>query len=160
MTRYATAALVTAIACLLAPGAGAQTARCAFGEPSMCSPDLPGLADQLPPELTAVRISSFAMRWQGGRWWVDLSLSTNSHPGTVTITAWRYDLAHRTVWLSGAQKSMSFPVGGADAAPYAVSVEWEANGATWHRWIGLHYDGPGTYHFTAGEGSLVPWWIE
>lgn len=157
---HAIIAAFALIAFAAAP-ASAQVARCAYGIPSMCSPSLPGLENQLDPSLDAVTITSFAMRFQGGRWWVDLELAASPHPGEVRIASWGGYAGSTIAWVSGATKSVSLPVGPSTAtSAHGISVEWDEAGATWHRWIGLHYGGPGSYHFTAGEGALIPEWVK
>lgn len=159
LTRSAVLA-VLALALISFP-ASAQTARCGAADPSMCDPSLPGV--QLPDDAALVRVTEFTMYRSGDTWRVDLTLTTDAHPGTVNVYAWRSDLTASPSWNapSGepAQKSfVGLDIGGPD--PHGLSVQWEAGGTTWHWWSGLHFDGVGTFHFSAGEGDLLPWWID
>lgn len=147
-------------ATLFAAPIKAQIASCAFAEPAMCHPSLPGLEDQLAPELSVIEIDSFAMAYRNGRWVIDITLSTTDHPGEVRVAAWRDGFTYSETWVAGSERSFTIPAGGARAGTHGLTIEWESNSRIWHRWVGLHYSGAGTYHFTAGEGSLIPWWLE
>lgn len=148
--------LLVAFTAQAVPVTGQPFATCAFGEPSMCDPSLPGLQDQLAPEIRSVEISAFEMSYRDNQWFVDLTLSAANRPGDILVEAWRAGSVYSETWTAGSTRLFRVPVGPLGAAPYGLAVEWQENGRTWHRWVGLHYSGPGTYHFSAGEGSLIP----
>lgn len=167
MTKLRIAVVAVTFALIAGPATG-QTPRCSADSPSACSPGLPGV--DLPPEAALVRVTDFTLRKGEEHWLADLTLETDNHPGRVDLYAWWWELTTTDTWLAdpGASSTETFRnviVGFADpstpnlATGHGLSIIWKASGELWHWHASLHTRGRGTFHFSAGQHTMIPWWI-
>jgi hypothetical protein len=170
-----TAAPALALVLALAVSVPASAACTYGGEPSLCDPALPGVI--LAPELARVQLDSLELQEEDGRWVATLALSTTAHPGEVRIAAWRYGITDSRTWVAPLGSARQTTIVKVDVGPgvqeshlttygaHGLTIEWDADGSTWGRHVWLHRGTdylvtvPGNYYLTAGEGSVLPWWV-